>query len=107
MRGHIAIFANNLAKGRGYVLPGPTPPHALVASAAHPPLFSCVLAVLDLLGLTSLNEQRIAMAVVGSVAVFIMGLLGREVAGPAVGIAGGPHRRTGPALVGTDWSVDE
>ena len=63
------------------------PPHTLVASAAHPPLFSCVLAVLDLLGLTSLNEQRIAMAVVGSVAVFIMGLLGREVAGPAVGIA--------------------
>ena len=39
-----------------------------------------------MLGLQSFNEQRIALAVVGSVAVLIMGLLGREVAGPPVGI---------------------
>jgi hypothetical protein len=79
-------LASNLINGRGYVLPAFAPPHKLVASAAHPPLFSCVLAVFDALGFQSLNEQRISLAVVGSVAVLIMGLLGREAAGQATGI---------------------
>ena len=78
--------ALNLADGRGYVAASLTDSHKLVATAAHPPLFSCVLAVFDLLGLQSVDEQRIALALVASAAVFIMGLLGREVAGPAVGI---------------------
>ena len=79
-------LAMNLADGRGYVHAFRAQPDTLVATAGHPPLFSCVLAVFDLLGFQSLTEQRVALAVVGSVAVLIMGLLGREVAGPAVGI---------------------
>jgi hypothetical protein len=80
------FLAKNLTDGRGYDSWSSPTSHKLVATAAHPPLFSCVLAVFDVLGLQSLNEQRIALAVVGSLAVLIMGLLGREVAGPAVGI---------------------
>lgn len=79
-------LATNLANGRGYAHATTTHPDTFVATAGHPPLFSGVLAVFDLLGLQSLTEQRVALAVVGSVAVLIMGLLGREVAGPAVGI---------------------
>ena len=79
-------LATNLANGKGYVHAVAAQPDKFVATAGHPPLFSCVLAVFDLLGLQSLTEQRVALAVVGSVAVLIMGLLGREVAGPAVGI---------------------
>ncbi len=79
-------LATNLANGKGYVHAVAAQPDKFVATAGHPPLFSCVLAVFDLLGLQSLTQQRVALAVVGSVAVLIMGLLGREVAGPAVGI---------------------
>ena len=79
-------LATNLADGKGYVHAVAAQPNKFVATAGHPPLFSCVLAVFDLLGLQSLTEQRVALAVVGSVTVLIMGLLGREVAGPAVGI---------------------
>ena len=79
-------LATNLANGKGYVHAVSAQPNTFVATAGHPPLFSCVLAVFDLLGLQSFTEQRVALAVVGSAAVLIMGLLGREVAGPAVGI---------------------
>jgi Dolichyl-phosphate-mannose-protein mannosyltransferase len=80
------LLARNLADGRGYVRPLYGHPLKLVATAAHPPLFSSVLAVFDTIGLQSLTEQRVALAIVGSLAVLIMGLLGREVSGPAVGI---------------------
>ena len=73
-------------------------PRELVATAAHPPLFSSVLAVFDTLGLKSLTEQRVALAIVGSLAVLIMGLLGREVSGPAVGIGAALISGAGPAV---------
>ncbi|HEV3282043.1 MAG TPA: hypothetical protein VG032_10635 [Acidimicrobiales bacterium] len=77
--------AANIASGRGYVAPvfGSA---KLVPTALHPPFFPMVLAAFDLLGLGSVAAQRIALAVLASSAVAAMGLLGRKVAGPAVGI---------------------
>lgn len=80
------LTASNLANGKGYSAPFPTNPHRLVATAAHPPLFSTVLSVFDLLGLQSVDAQRLALAFVGCSSVVVMGLLGRKVAGPTVGI---------------------
>jgi hypothetical protein len=45
-----------------------------------------LLAVLDLVHLRSIGTQRIAVAIIASAAVLLMGLLGRKVAGARVGI---------------------
>jgi 4-amino-4-deoxy-L-arabinose transferase-like glycosyltransferase len=75
----------NLANGLGYVDTGSPYPHQLVPTASHPPLFPGLLSVFDLLGLQSITAQRLALAVVTSIAILVMGLLGRRVAGPLVG----------------------
>ena len=80
------LTATNLADGNGYEAPFVTHPHKLVATAAHPPLFPGLLSVFDLLGLRSVDAQRLALAVVTCTSVLVMGLLGRKVAGPIVGI---------------------
>ncbi len=66
---------------------GPHHPNKFVATASHPPLFPGLLSVFDLVGIQSVAAQRLALAVVTSVAVLLMGLLGNRVAGPLVGIA--------------------
>ncbi len=78
--------ASNVINGKGYSFPFPSHPDKLVASALHPPLFPAVLAVFDLLGLDSIGAQRIALACVTSGAVLVVGLLGRKVGGPMVGV---------------------
>jgi hypothetical protein len=78
--------AHNLVSGLGYSAPFPTDPTKSVPTAAHPPLFSLVLSLFDLLGLDSIEAQRIALAVISSVAVVLAGLVGRRVLGPTVGV---------------------
>jgi hypothetical protein len=80
------LTATNLADGNGYAAPFVTHPHKLVATAAHPPLFPLLLSVFDFFGLRSVDAQRVALAVVTCTSVLVMGLLGRKVAGPIVGI---------------------
>jgi len=76
----------NLAAGRGFDSTSVLHPGHLAATASHPPLFPVLLSIFDLLGLTSVTAQRVALAVVGCTAVLVMGLLGRRVAGPGVGV---------------------
>jgi hypothetical protein len=78
--------ATNLARGLGYAVPSHSHPNQLVVTAAHPPLFSGLLAAFDLLGIQSIMAQRLALAVVTSIAILVMGLLGQRVAGPMVGV---------------------
>ncbi len=82
------LSASNLVDGKGYSAPFllPNHSHKLVATAHHPPLFPVLLAVFDLLGLHSVDAQRLALACVTCSTVLVMGLLGRKVAGPVVGI---------------------
>jgi 4-amino-4-deoxy-L-arabinose transferase-like glycosyltransferase len=77
--------AAHLAHGQGYVS------HffgqkALVPTAEHPPAFSSLLAVLDLVHIQSTDAHRIALAFFSSLGVLAMGLLGRRLAGPHVGL---------------------
>lgn len=80
------LAGSNLANGKGYSAPFATDPHKLVASAVHPPLFGFLLAFFDLLGIQSVSAQRLALACVTCSSVLILGLLGRKMAGPTVGI---------------------
>ncbi len=79
-----ATFFHNAASyiddGRGYVTGGGT------ATAIHPPVFPCLLALFDVFGLRSIGTQRILLSLVASVGVLLVGLLGRRVAGAEVGI---------------------
>jgi peptidoglycan/LPS O-acetylase OafA/YrhL len=78
--------AASIAGGRGYSFASLVPPHHLVPTAQHPPLFPTVLAAFDILGLHSMDAQRIALGVVASAAVFLTGLVGHRVGGPLVGL---------------------
>lgn len=77
------IMGNELRLGQFFALPltpGPT--------AAHPPLTSILVSSVDfLIGVhTGTTFQRLVMAVLGGGVVLCVGLLGRAVAGPWVGL---------------------
>jgi hypothetical protein len=78
--------AASLASGKGYAAATYIPPHKVLPTATHPPLFPMVLAVFDVLGFHSIDAQRVALGVVASIAVFLTGLLGHRVSGPVVGL---------------------
>ena len=99
------LAASNLAGGRGYSAPSLTPPHKLVATAVHPPLYPTLLAVFDLLGLHSVDSQRLGLACVTCSSVLVMGLLGRKVAGPVVGIIAAVIASLNPLWLGLVGSL--
>ncbi len=77
--------AASLFDGQGYAAPflgrgGPVP------TALHPPLFSLVLALLNVVRLESADAHRIALAFICAGSVIVMGLLGRRLMGPAAGL---------------------
>ncbi len=77
------VTANGLAQGQFFRTPFGTTP-----SAAHPPMTSLVLGVVTMpFGVhPGTGLQRITMAVLGAGVVLCVGLLGRAVAGPRVGL---------------------
>jgi len=77
--------AAHLINGKGYVdqFLGKGP---LVPTAEHPPAFSFLLAGLDLVHVRSVNAHMVALAIISSLGVLAMGLLGRRLAGAGVGL---------------------
>jgi 4-amino-4-deoxy-L-arabinose transferase-like glycosyltransferase len=57
-----------------------------VPAADHPPLWTLVLALAALIGVKSFFAQIVWSCVVGSVAVWLLGLAGRAVTGPRTGL---------------------
>ena len=76
------VSAAFIASGKGYETLSGDP------TANHPPVFSLILAFFDFLGLHTIGEQRIAVSIVTGAGVLLLGLVGREVAGPTVGLVG-------------------
>jgi 4-amino-4-deoxy-L-arabinose transferase-like glycosyltransferase len=58
----------------------------IVPGADHPPGFVAILAALDCIGIDSPQGQRLVMCVVGTATIWLVGLLGRRLATPAVGV---------------------
>src|SRR5262245_61964915 len=58
----------------------------LVPTAEFPPLFPLLLAGLSLVGIDTISGQELALSFVGAGTVVLVGLLGREVAGPSIGL---------------------
>lgn len=88
LHGDPLFFQNSaalIAHGKGYVAPF-LGKGLLVPTAEHPPVFPFVLATLDFVGIQSADAHRIALAIISSGGVLAMGLLGRRLAGPAVGL---------------------
>lgn len=55
-------------------------------SAAHPPGYSSFLAAANLVGLTTVAQQRVASTFLGAVGVFLIGLVGQRLAGRRGGV---------------------
>jgi 4-amino-4-deoxy-L-arabinose transferase-like glycosyltransferase len=80
--------ANLLVEGKGWINPflyyGPS--HAHVATAAFPPLFTLVLALCSLVGLKSFLAHRLWCCIIGSSAIWLGAVVGRDLGGRRVGL---------------------
>jgi hypothetical protein len=94
------IVARKLADGQGF-----RAPFADVPTAEHPPGWELVLAAADLLGATSFTSHRIVGAAIGTLTVVGIGLLGRRIAGDAVGLLAAANAAVHPMLWGADVSL--
>jgi 4-amino-4-deoxy-L-arabinose transferase-like glycosyltransferase len=82
----------------GYYAPVGSPAHRVFETAAHPPLYTMFLAVPARLGIDSFLSQRIVTCLLGAGTVFLLGLLGRKLAGDRVGLIAGLLAAISPAL---------
>jgi 4-amino-4-deoxy-L-arabinose transferase-like glycosyltransferase len=81
------LLAEQLAHGQGYIRPFDNLLlHVHRPTAEYPPLFPLLLALPARAGLHSVEQLRIFVAFVGAGTVALVGLLGRRVASPAVGL---------------------
>ena len=109
--GDPAVFqftAEHLASGDGYISPvkfiglgeiGPT--------AEHPPLFSILLAGAIKLGAGGTTSQRIVLGcLLGGVAIALVGLLARRLAGDRAGLIAGGLAAAYPTLIAADTSEE-
>ncbi len=78
-RYHLAASA--LAAGRGYINP-----YEGWADALHPPMWTTVLAVADLVGLGTPVQQAVLTSFMGAGTVVLLGLAGRRLASPRAGL---------------------
>jgi 4-amino-4-deoxy-L-arabinose transferase-like glycosyltransferase len=98
--------ANNIASGRGFIEPflfdffGRSIP-----SAGHPPLWPFVLSVPAFFGLGSWTAQQFVCATIGALAIALVGLLGRRVGGPRVGLIAAGLAAISPTLIARDGSL--
>jgi 4-amino-4-deoxy-L-arabinose transferase-like glycosyltransferase len=97
------LLAARLAYGDGYVRVG----GALegTPTAEFPPLFPAVLAVVDAFGGDAVTTQRLFTSVLGVGTVVLIGLAGRRVRGPAVGLVAAGGAAVYPMLFQVDGAL--
>ena len=96
--------ANLLADGFGFADPfgWQRDPNLIRPTAQHPPLFSLALSVVSWFGGVSYMAHKIAAGVIGAGTVLVIGLVGRRIGGPRVGIIAGVLAAAYPNL----WLLD-
>ncbi len=94
------VFANEIADGEFFEQAGTDEP-----TADKPPLYPLLLSVSSLLGGTSWQAHQVVGCLVGTGTIAAIGLLGRRIAGPVVGLVAAALATVSPLLVGTDGSL--
>ncbi len=97
------LGANVLADGKGFV--SPFFPDRVVQAGEHPPLYLVYLSVASWFGFTSTLAHLVWSAVLGTATVVVVGLAGREIGGPRVGIVAAVLAATYPNLWIPDGSL--
>jgi 4-amino-4-deoxy-L-arabinose transferase-like glycosyltransferase len=82
----------------GYFAPLSSPAHRVFQTAVHPPLYTVFLAIPARLGIESMLSQRVLTALLGAGTVFLLGVLGRRLAGDRVGLLAALLAAVSPAL---------
>jgi hypothetical protein len=96
--------ARLVADGHGFINPFGfyaaigTPAHRIFETAVHPPAYTVFLAIPAKFGIDSVQSQRIITALLGTATVFLLGLLGRRLAGERAGIIAAVLAAAAPAL---------
>jgi 4-amino-4-deoxy-L-arabinose transferase-like glycosyltransferase len=100
------LVAGTIASGDGFVNPGAFYGQGIVVPTAfRPPLYPAFLAVVtETVGSTRQTFQ-VAGCVVGTVTIVLIGLLGRRLGGPAVGLCAAALAAVYPVLLAVDASV--
>jgi 4-amino-4-deoxy-L-arabinose transferase-like glycosyltransferase len=79
--------ANALADGKFFINPIKYVFEGVeVASAGHPPLYTIYLSLWSLVGIDSVTAHRVVSGLLGVATIVVVGLVGRRVAGAAVGL---------------------
>lgn len=100
------LQAGIVAGGSGYLNPQALLEGGrVVPTAAFPPLWPGLLALVHLAGPTSREAFQIAGACVGTVTVVLTGILGRRVANPAIALVGAAIVALSPAMIAADGSL--
>lgn len=76
-----------------------------VPTAEHPPVHIVLLALTDLVGLGSITAQKLVLAGVGALTVGLIGLIGRQLAGPRCGLVAAGIAAVYPMLWLPDGSL--
>jgi hypothetical protein len=82
----------------GFYAPAGSAAHRVFETAVHPPAYTVFLAIPAKLGIDSVLSQRILTALLGTATVFLLGLLGRRIAGERAGIIAAVLGAIAPAL---------
>ncbi|MFI5045841.1 MAG: glycosyltransferase family 39 protein [Acidimicrobiia bacterium] len=99
------LMGLNLADGLGLVRPTLTGHGALLPTAEFGPVLPVFVAAVTKLGVRSADGQALATAALGALTVVVVGLLGRRVAGPRVGIVAATIVAFHPLLVQVDGAL--
>ena len=94
------LVAQHLADGNGF-----RQAFRDLPTAEHPPLWEIVLAAANLAGGNGFLSHRLLGAVIGTVTVVLIGLLGRRLAGPTVGLVAAGLAAIYPMLWAADVSL--
>jgi hypothetical protein len=100
------LLGENLAAGRGYIRPYDfAASGAVFRTAEYPPLFPFLLSLGHRVGLDSVNELRLAMAIVGAGTVGVVGLIGRRIGGARLGLVAAAMAAVYPMLFQADAAL--
>jgi 4-amino-4-deoxy-L-arabinose transferase-like glycosyltransferase len=94
--------ANLLADGKGFISPQAYQMGREVAAAEHPPLYLIFLAIPSFLRMTSTLTHLLWSCALGMGTIVVLGLLGRTVANPRVGIVASAIAAVYPGI----WAAD-